>query len=67
MSSPRIFGERGLPPDHVLPACYRGVHHGVSEQWLQGYLNEYAWRYNRRGPRNTMFRDLLDAAASDTL
>ena len=45
----------------------RGVHHGVSHKWLQGYLNEYCWRYNRRGldPRdNTMFRDLLDAAAS---
>ena len=26
----------------------RGVHHGVSQKWLQGYLNEYAWRYNRR-------------------
>src|SRR3954447_20327234 len=41
----------------------RGVHHGVSTQWLQGYLNEYAWRYNHRGHRNTMFRDLLDEAA----
>jgi transposase len=43
----------------------RGVHHGVSHKWLQGYLNEYVWRYNRRkqetGP---MFWDLLDAAAS---
>jgi ISXO2 transposase-like protein len=41
----------------------RGVHHGVSDKWLQGYLNEYAWRYNRRGDRNTMFRDLLSEAA----
>ena len=43
----------------------RGVHHGVSDKWLQSYLNEYAWRYNRRGPSNTMFMDLLDAAAED--
>ncbi len=42
----------------------RGVHHGVSHKWLQGYLNEYAWRYNRRRRRNNMFRDLLDEAAS---
>jgi hypothetical protein len=42
----------------------RGVYHGVSVRWLPGYLNEYTWRYNRRGDRNTMFRDLLDAAAS---
>jgi len=41
----------------------RGVHHGVSDRWLQGYLNEYAWRYNRGGDRNTMFRDLLATAA----
>jgi hypothetical protein len=45
----------------------RGVYHGVSTRWLQGYLNEYAWRYNRRGDRNTMFRDLLDAAATTPL
>ena len=42
----------------------RGVHHGVSHKWLQGYLNEYCWRYNNRGHRNTMFRDLLTQAAS---
>jgi transposase len=42
----------------------RGVYHGVSNRWLQGYLNEYTWRYNRRGDRNTMFRDLLAEAAS---
>ena len=44
----------------------RGVHHGVSDRWLQGYLNEYAWRYSNRGPRNTMFRDLLNEAATRT-
>jgi transposase-like protein len=43
----------------------RGVHHGVSTKWLQSYLNEYCWRYNRRGPNNTMFMDLLDASARD--
>jgi transposase-like protein len=42
----------------------RGVYHGVSPMWLQGYLNECAWRYNNRGDRNTMFRDLLNAAAT---
>ncbi|MGE3511440.1 MAG: IS1595 family transposase, partial [Vicinamibacterales bacterium] len=26
----------------------RGVFHSVSRQHLQGYLNEYAWRYNQR-------------------
>ena len=26
-----------------------GNYHGVSVKWLQGYLNEYTWRYNH-GP-----------------
>ena len=26
----------------------RGVYHSVSAKWLQGYLNEYTWRYNHR-------------------
>ena len=38
----------------------KGVHHGVSDKSLQGYLNEYPWRWNRRGRRNTMFRELLE-------
>ena len=25
-----------------------GTHHSVSAKYLQGYLNEYAWRYNNR-------------------
>jgi transposase len=38
----------------------RGVYHAVSAKWLQGYLNEYAWRYNRRSGRGEpMFRQLL--------
>jgi transposase-like protein len=43
----------------------RGVHHGVSHKWLQGYLNEYVWRWNRRKQeRGAMFRDLIEQAAS---
>jgi transposase len=48
----------------LVKNAIRGVHHGVSEKWLQGYLNEYVWRWNRRGEGNTMFRDLLTASAS---
>ena len=49
----------------LLKNALRGVHHGVSDKWLQSYLNEYAWRYNNRGRRNTMFRDLINASASE--
>lgn len=48
----------------IFKNAIRGVHRGVSDKWLQGYLNEYTWRYNRRGWQNTMFRDLLTEAAS---
>jgi len=37
-----------------------GTHHHVSEKWLQGYLNEYAWRYNRRHSAHPMFLSLLE-------
>jgi transposase-like protein len=37
----------------------RGVYHSVSKKWLQGYLNEYAWRYNHRDDPRAMFRLLL--------
>jgi len=40
-----------------------GTYHAVSAKWLQGYLNEYAWRYNRRHEPQ-MFRALLARAAS---
>ncbi len=41
----------------------RGAYHAVSEKWLQGYLNEYTWRYNRRDSERPMFFDLIEAAA----
>jgi len=42
----------------------RGAHHSVSRKWLQGYLNEWAWRYNRRFDSTPLFRSLLDRSAS---
>ena len=37
----------------------RGVYHSVSAKHLQGYLNEYAWRYNQRQSKRAMFETLL--------
>ncbi len=44
----------------------RGVYHSVSTKWLQGYLNEYAWRYNARHASEgaPLFEQLLVVAAS---
>jgi transposase-like protein len=36
-----------------------GTHHSVSPKWLQGYVNEYVWRYNHRGEGRSMFSQLL--------
>src|SRR5206468_12484579 len=41
----------------------RGAHHSVSAKWLQGYLNEWTWRYNRRDDGHVMFRELVETAA----
>jgi hypothetical protein len=42
----------------------RGVYHSVSSRWLQGYLNEYASRYNERvSTTRSMFDSLLARAA----
>lgn len=41
-----------------------GTHHAVSPKWLQGYLNEYVWRYNRRHSGRAMFLALLLRAAA---
>jgi transposase len=45
----------------------RGAHHAVSEKWLQGYLNEWVWRYNRRDNGTVMFRELVETAATKTV
>jgi transposase len=41
-----------------------GTYHAVSSKWLQGYLNEYAWRYNHRSDERAQFESLLLRAAA---
>jgi transposase len=41
-----------------------GVYHSVSSKHLQGYLHEYAWRYNQRYEARTRFEALLLRSAS---
>lgn len=41
-----------------------GTHHAVSAKHLQGYLNEYVWRYNHRDDDAAQFRTLLRNAAA---
>ena len=37
-----------------------GVYHQVSEKYLQTYLDEYSFRYNRRHSGNLIFRSILE-------
>ena len=41
----------------------RGTYHAISAKHLQGYLNEYAWRYSHRHDGRAMFETLLLRAA----
>jgi transposase-like protein len=70
IQSTRMLGD---DPDDVLPHFHRaisnlktwllGTHHGrVSEKHLQAYLNEFAFRYNRRGNLQAAFQTLLGIA-----
>lgn len=45
-----------------LNSWLRGTHHGVSSQHLQAYLNEFAFRFNRRRSPFNAFRSLLGLA-----
>ena len=46
-----------------LKTGIRGNYKKVSRKWLQGYLNEFTWRYNHRRNERSMFELLLARAA----
>ena len=63
MSGNPAMAETYLPIVHLvfsnLKSWLLGCHHGVSPQHLQAYLNEYAFRFNRRFYPFNSFRSLL--------
>ena len=44
-----------------------GVNHAVSAKYLQDYLNEYAFRYNRREQEQPMFEAFLEQVVRTSL
>ncbi len=44
-----------------------GVYHNVSPAYLQSYLNEYCFRYNRRHDGNLQFKSILERASRSKL
>ncbi|MFZ0664226.1 MAG: IS1595 family transposase [Acidimicrobiales bacterium] len=47
----------------LLKRGLHGAHHSVSEKWMQGYVNEYVYRYNHRADLEPMFKSLLASSA----
>ena len=62
--------EEFMPIIHLvfsnLKTWLRGIHHGVSPQHLQAYLNEFTFRFNRRFYPFNAFRSLLGIAGDLT-
>lgn len=56
-----------LPMIHIafsnLKTWLLGTHHGVSQQHLQAYLNEFVFRFNRRFYPMSAFNSILGIAA----
>jgi transposase len=44
-----------------------GVYHAVSEKHLQGYINEYSFRYNHRQDKKPMFKTILGQITTSQL
>jgi len=44
----------------LLKRGINGVYHAVSQKHLQGYINEYSFRYNHRGDNKPMFKTILE-------
>lgn len=62
--------EEYMPIIHLvfsnLKSWLRGIHHGVSPQHLQAYLDEFTFRFNRRFYPFNAFRSLLGIAGDVT-
>ena len=55
---------KNFPDLHIhimnLKGWLRGIHHHCSKERLQGYLDEYHYRYNRRNNMDTTFHNLIE-------
>ena len=67
---PPLSAEEYLPIIHLvfanLKTWLNGIHHGVSHQHLQAYLNEFTFRFNKRFYPFNAFRSLLGIAGDVT-
>lgn len=43
-----------------LKGWLRGIHHHASKEYMQAYLDEYCYRFNRHGFRDSIFHNLIN-------
>lgn len=43
-----------------LKGWLRGIHHHVSKEYIQAYLDEYCYRFNRHSTRDSIFDNLVN-------
>ncbi|UWZ79752.1 IS1595 family transposase [Geoalkalibacter halelectricus] len=59
---PSLSG-KGFPDVHIhimnIKGWLRGIHHHCSKEHLQGYLDEYHFRFNRRNSEGVLFNTLI--------
>lgn len=64
-----IYQQKSNPKDNFqlihrfiqgLKSWIRGIHHHVSDRFLQGYLNEYCYRFNRNRIKPQIFHLLVE-------
>ena len=57
-------GGKGFPDMHNLimnlKSWIRGIHHSVSEKFMNGYLNEFFFRFNRRNFLTSIWHKLIE-------
>jgi transposase len=63
--SARIYVDGDVHPQTIegffghFKTDLRGTHHSISARWLNGYLNEWVWKWNHRGDDESLFCELV--------
>lgn len=64
-------GGQNFPDLHIhimnLKGWLRGIHHHCSKEHLQGYLDEFHFRHNRRNNMDTIFHKLIERMVMNSL
>jgi ISXO2-like transposase domain/Transposase zinc-ribbon domain len=67
---PSKKAHKALPWVHTVISnakrLFLGVHHSISKDYLQNYLNEYCYKLNRRNFTSDLFDRMIIAGANDT-